>query len=186
MIPSDSEQLSKKVAAKPEWFLTKVNRAGEVPVIAYGGPVTPPDDPSPESAKFGESLVLLEFIADLYPNSTIRPADVVERTKARLFIDAVYLIPEKTYAINDDFTLADIAILPLLASMEIWLKNDIGAFPAGEGIKGAAYFLKGARFKRMLEYLETMKKRETRDLEARKQHIADRGYGGKRRRRPPR
>ncbi|KAG6805318.1 hypothetical protein H0H93_005077, partial [Arthromyces matolae] len=50
---------------KPEWYATRVNPASKVPAIAYGGPAVAPDDPSPESTKLAESLVLLEFIADL-------------------------------------------------------------------------------------------------------------------------
>ncbi|GJE93725.1 glutathione S-transferase family protein [Phanerochaete sordida] len=74
---------------KPEWYIPKVNPLGKVPVIAYGGPAVPPDEPSPLSTKLNESLVLVEFLADLYPASGLLPADPVLRAKARLFIDAV-------------------------------------------------------------------------------------------------
>jgi glutathione S-transferase len=36
-----------------------------------------------------ESLVLLEFVADLYPDSGLLPKDPVQRARVRLFIDAV-------------------------------------------------------------------------------------------------
>jgi len=129
---------------KPEWYALKVNPASKVPAIAYGGPKTLPEDPSPESAKLAESLVLIEFIADLFPDSDLLPKDPVERAKVRFFIDAVStkVIPAISpyvarggpiepvleaydflqqqiqgpgkYALGDRFTLADIAIAPFL------------------------------------------------------------------------
>jgi glutathione S-transferase len=56
---------------------------------AYGGPQVPPDQPSPESVKIAESLILVEFVADLNPDCPILPKDPVERAKVRFFIDAV-------------------------------------------------------------------------------------------------
>ena len=57
--------------------------------MTFGGPKVSPDQPSPDSQKIAESLVLLEFVTDLYPNSTLLPKDPVLRAKARFFIDAV-------------------------------------------------------------------------------------------------
>ncbi|KAG2068567.1 glutathione S-transferase C-terminal-like protein [Suillus decipiens] len=74
---------------KPEWYAPKVNRASKVPAIAYGGPDVAPENPSPESTKLAESLILVEFIADLYPSSNILPTDPVLRAKARFFIEVV-------------------------------------------------------------------------------------------------
>jgi len=74
---------------KPEWYAPKVNPASKVPAIAYGGPDVKPENPSPDSIKLAESLILLEFIADLYPSSNILPADPVLRAKARFFIEVV-------------------------------------------------------------------------------------------------
>ena len=61
----------------------------QVPAIAYGGPKVSPDDPSPESVKLAESLVLTEFVADLFPNSDLLPKDPVTRARARFVIDFV-------------------------------------------------------------------------------------------------
>ncbi|CAE6498285.1 unnamed protein product [Rhizoctonia solani] len=72
---------------KPEWYTSKVNPASKVPAIAYGGPKVNPENPSPESAKIAESLVLLEFIADLYPNSGLLSTDPVERARTRFIMD---------------------------------------------------------------------------------------------------
>ncbi|CAE6359866.1 unnamed protein product [Rhizoctonia solani] len=73
---------------KPEWYVPKVNPStGKIPALTYGGPRVDPSNPSPESAKLTESLVLLEFIADLYPSSGLLSADPVERAHARFIID---------------------------------------------------------------------------------------------------
>ncbi|KAJ3813407.1 glutathione S-transferase C-terminal-like protein [Lentinula lateritia] len=72
---------------KPEWYQPKINPASKVPAIAYGGPKTAGDQPSPSSTKIAESLVLLEFVADLFPNSSLLPKDPVLRAKTRFFID---------------------------------------------------------------------------------------------------
>lgn len=61
----------------------------QVPALVYGSPKSDPENPSPESAKIAESLVLLEFIADLYPDSGLLPKDPVDRARVRFFIDAV-------------------------------------------------------------------------------------------------
>ena len=58
----------------------------QIPAITFGGPKVPPDQPSPESIKLTESLVLLEFLADLYPAARLLPTDPVLRARARLFI----------------------------------------------------------------------------------------------------
>ncbi|KAH9051938.1 hypothetical protein EDB87DRAFT_1582053, partial [Lactarius vividus] len=42
-------------------------QARMVPALVYGSPKSDPENPSPGSAKIAESLVLLEFVADLYP-----------------------------------------------------------------------------------------------------------------------
>ncbi|CAE6423670.1 unnamed protein product [Rhizoctonia solani] len=72
---------------KPDWYAPKINPASKVPAIAYGGPKVDPADPSPESTKLAESLVLLEFIADLYPDSGLLSANPVERAQTRFIID---------------------------------------------------------------------------------------------------
>ncbi|EKM56448.1 uncharacterized protein PHACADRAFT_253585 [Phanerochaete carnosa HHB-10118-sp] len=146
---------------KPEWYLPKVNPVGKVPAIAYGGPDVSPDQPSPESTKLNESLVLVEFVADLFPDSGILPKDPVLRARARLFIDAVSnkfspanasvihnggdpeplvqaieqlqsLLPSQGFAIGE-FSAADIAIAPFIARLELNLENDLGGYPEGKG-----------------------------------------------------
>ncbi|KAH7925069.1 hypothetical protein BV22DRAFT_465355 [Leucogyrophana mollusca] len=69
------------LANKPEWFTAKDNPASKVPAITYGGPDVPPEDPSPLSEKLAESAVVLEFVADIYPESGLLPKDPVLRAK---------------------------------------------------------------------------------------------------------
>ncbi|KAI0089004.1 glutathione S-transferase C-terminal-like protein [Irpex rosettiformis] len=174
---------------KPEWYAPKVNPASKVPAIAYGGPEVPPDQPSPESVKLNESLVLVEFIADLYPESGILPKDPVLRAKARLFIDAVStkyspaafkathsgdgdpeafvqaleslqaLLPPKGFVVGE-FSIADIAIAPFLARLEVTLSNDLGPWPAnsGEGQK-LLKTLQQPKLARLWEYSKEVQSR---------------------------
>lgn len=128
--------------------------------MTYGGPKVPADQPSPESIKLNESLVLVEFVADLFPESSILPKDPVKRAKARLFIDAIKnklgathgvltsgenpevlvevlehlqsLLPPEGFAIGE-FSAADIALAPALGRLKIRLANDLGGWPAGSG-----------------------------------------------------
>lgn len=47
-----------------------------------------PDQPSPDSTKLFESLVLLDFVADLYPGAKLLPSTPAERARTRLFANA--------------------------------------------------------------------------------------------------
>ena len=60
-----------------------------MPAVAYGGPDVPSDQPSPESAKIAESLVLIQFFADLAPESDLLPQDALGRARIRFFLDTV-------------------------------------------------------------------------------------------------
>ncbi|KAH7912760.1 glutathione S-transferase C-terminal-like protein [Hygrophoropsis aurantiaca] len=162
---------------KPEWYAPKVNPASKVPAIAYGGPDVPPETPSPDSTKLAESLpspdstklaeslVLVEFVADLFPQSSILPTDPVLRAQARFFIEAIStkftpsyggfvlrgdsyenvlqgidaiqpLLPEPgKFAVGDQFSVADIAIAPFIARLFLAAQHDIGKYEAGDGHK---------------------------------------------------
>ena len=62
----------------------------QVPYIVYGGPkLQPGDSPSPDLPQLGESLVILEFLADAFPSAKLLPSDPFLRAKARLFYRAV-------------------------------------------------------------------------------------------------
>ncbi|GBE89240.1 glutathione S-transferase C-terminal-like protein [Sparassis crispa] len=164
---------------KPDWYAPLVNPASKVPAIAYGGPAVAADQPSPKSTKLTESLVLIEFVADSFPDGHLLPADPVLRAKARFFIDVVStkfvpawsafvsgkgtadafvsateqvtaLLPETGFAVGE-YSTADIAVTPFLARALTALKNDLGLYPAGEGKKLYDLF-HTPRFERLQKY----------------------------------
>ncbi|KAG2365864.1 hypothetical protein BDR07DRAFT_1480923 [Suillus spraguei] len=171
------------LANKPEWFTSKVNPAGKVPAVTYGGPNVEPDDPSPLSAKIAESNVILEFVADLYPG--LLPKDLVLRAKVRFFIDAttkhiegpsyaffqgkepydnilkgIEFIQElleegREFAVGDHYTIADACISPQLEALKIITKTDTGKFPVGMGYK-LGDELKGPKFAKFMKYAQRM------------------------------
>jgi len=176
------------LANKPEWYAPKVNPASKVPAIAYGGPKVAPDQPSPESVKINESLVLVEFVSDLYPNANLFPKDPVQAAKARLFIDAISnkVTPaiggfsyqgepvEKLYtaietlqsllvgkwALGDEFSAADIAIAPFLGRLDVVLKN--GLTVNGEEGKSAYSTLQSdAKYAKFREYFANITSRDS-------------------------
>ncbi|KAG2364199.1 hypothetical protein BDR07DRAFT_1375252 [Suillus spraguei] len=170
---------------KPEWFTSKVNPVGQVPVLTYGGPNVNPDDPSSLSAKIAESNVILEFLADLYPDSGLLPKDPVLRAKVRFFIDATIKHIEGTYlafvqgnesfdnvlkaiefiqelleegsdfAVGEHYTIADACISPHLARLKIVTETGIGNFPAGMGYK-LGEELEGLKFAKFRKYAQRM------------------------------
>ena len=171
---------------KPEWYAPKVNPASKVPAIAYGGQDVPPDQPSPDSVKLAESLVLIEFVNDLFPEAKLLPDDPVKRAKARFFIDAVStkltpalhgfqqrggseddvikafeviqsLLSPTGFAVGE-YSLADIAIAPFLARFDVSLRNELGNFPEGAG-SAILETLRSPRFARLQKYFEDLKSR---------------------------
>ncbi|PIL26864.1 transporter [Ganoderma sinense ZZ0214-1] len=176
---------------KPEWYAPKVNPASKVPAIAYGGPETPSDDPSPQSTKLAESLILVEFIADLFPSAGLLPSDPVQRARARFFTDAVgtkltpawhaylqgkgsvdalydaiaflqaLLPPGDGFAVGA-YSVADIAITPFLARARVALLHDVGAYPEGEGKKVLETLTGGeGKFARFGKYFNDLLARES-------------------------
>ena len=124
----------------------------------------PPDQPSPDSVKLAESLVLVEFIGDIFPESGIVPKDPVKRAQARFFVEGVAskfvpawfghisrnapvedlynaieylqsLLPADGGFVVGEYSLADISLTPFLARARVSLLNELGAFPEGEGKK---------------------------------------------------
>ncbi len=165
----------------------------KVPAIAYGGPVVPANQPSPESTKLVESLILNEFIGDLFPASSLLPSSPVERAKARFFIDTFsnqfsppyisFLLRgdskealfaalkaqqdllvqngNKKFAVNDDFTIADAAVLPFFARFETVLSNDLGAYEEGEGKQVLNTLATEPKYKIFWDYFQRLKSRES-------------------------
>lgn len=152
-----------------------------------------PDHPSEDSEKIAESLVLIEFVADLYPDSPLLPKDPVLRAKARFFIDVVStkfvpayvgslarglpfegvfagieaiqsLLPPEgqgKYAVGDDFTVADAAVTPFFARMEVSFGNDIGTYPEGEGKKAYELLQSDPKYARFRQYFSDLKARDS-------------------------
>lgn len=161
---------------------------GKVPTVTYGGPSVDPQDPSPLSTKITESNVILEFLADLYPDSGLLPKDPVLRAKVRFFVDAntkhvegpFYdflrgrgsyenvlkgiefvqgLLEEgRDFAVGNHYTIADACISPHLARLRIVTETDIGQFPVGMGSK-LGEELKGPKFTKFTKYVDRMLER---------------------------
>ncbi|KAI0699166.1 hypothetical protein C8T65DRAFT_729108 [Cerioporus squamosus] len=174
--------------AKPDWFDPKINPLGRIPALTYGGPKTPPDQPSAESAKLGESLALIEFVADIFPESGLHPADPVVRARARMinnFFDTRFFplfwdfffegkpearaplleVVETLQGLLPEtgfavgiWSMADVAIAPFLVRLPMQLENDIGKQSTEEGNK-MLRALREPRFTRMMTYIQEVKQR---------------------------
>ncbi|TBU33386.1 thioredoxin-like protein [Dichomitus squalens] len=169
---------------KPDWYY-QINPRGRIPSIAYGGPDVPPEEPSPESAKLTESLALIEFIADIFPDSGLLPKDPILRAKARGFIQiydswiqppyksAFFLgegtepilqaieklqaaLPSTGFAIGQ-YSIADIAVAPFFVRMLLFLRHGIGAYSQADGdrLREAFASEKFARFRQYVQDLES-------------------------------
>ncbi|KAG0691885.1 hypothetical protein DFH29DRAFT_1007154 [Suillus ampliporus] len=173
---------------KPEWFASIVNTIGKIPAVTYGGPDVDPEDPSPLSAKIAESNVILEFVADLYPDSGLLPKDPIQRANVRFFVNATvkhveevfyaFFLGEAPYenvlkgiefiqglleegrdfAVGDHYTIADACITPHLARLKIVTETDLGKYPVGMGYR-LGEELKGPKFVKFMKYLERMLER---------------------------
>ncbi|KAG6370914.1 glutathione S-transferase [Boletus reticuloceps] len=90
---------------KPAFFAEQINPIGKVPAITYGGPDVDPEKPSPLSVKLTESNVILEFVADIYPEAKLMPIDPVQRARVRFFIEAAtrtYLPAYMAWILNQE------------------------------------------------------------------------------------
>ncbi|KAI8973123.1 hypothetical protein BD414DRAFT_425226 [Trametes punicea] len=172
---------------KPGWF-TKVNPLALVPAFTYGGPPVPPDQPSPQSLKLSESVVLIEFIADLHPSSGLRPETPELCARARLFItlshdtlhhafrtfffrgeriDAVLpsleafqaLLAPSGFAIGP-FSMADAVVAPMIVRFMRLSAYEIGKYPLGEG-KKLLKALAEPKFARFMRYYQSLWDRDS-------------------------
>ncbi|PIL28228.1 hypothetical protein GSI_09640 [Ganoderma sinense ZZ0214-1] len=150
-IPYDT--IDFELVDKPNWYKEKVYPTALVPYLVYGGPkLQPGDSPSPELPQLGESLVILEFLADTFPSARLLPADSFLRAKARLFCRAV----EETY--NPAFVGTCFKQAPMedlcaaVEHMQGLLPSDTGFALGGEWSIADAAFL--PIFLRTLAFLE--------------------------------
>ncbi|TFK79322.1 hypothetical protein K466DRAFT_606231 [Polyporus arcularius HHB13444] len=176
-----------ELSNKPDWYAKKVYPLAKVPVLVYGGPALHEDEaPSPEAATITESSVILEFLADLFPD--LLPADPVLRAKARFFIktvdekfskaffkfvlfggsmdemlDAVVemqaLLPDTGFAVGA-WSIADTAFAPFLVRLESLLRNNFCTFADGVAEKTLTE-LRAPTFARIWRYLEENVARES-------------------------
>lgn len=161
----------------------------QVPALVYGTPRSDPEHPSAESAKLAESLVLLEFVADLYPDSGLLPRDPVERARVRVFIDTLNklsapyaafffrgeapdnfiatlaeiqeLLQPSGFAVGDHFTIADAALAPFLGRWELELRNDVGKYAEGTGPRVHEVLFQSERFSRLQAYFANIASRQS-------------------------
>ena len=156
----------------------------------YGSPKPDPENPSPESEKIAESLVLLELVADLYPDSGLLPKGPVQRARVRFFIDALSnklsapyaafssggespdkfieamaevqeLLSPDGFAVGDRFTIADAAIAPFLGRWELLFRNDVGRFAEGTGTRVHEVLFQSERFARLQKYFANVSSRRS-------------------------
>ncbi|KAI0699175.1 hypothetical protein C8T65DRAFT_660048 [Cerioporus squamosus] len=165
-VHADYKAVTINVLDWPEWYNTKVNPiTRKIPAITYGGPASPPEDPSSEAVKLTESLVIVEFLADLFPGK-LRPSDPVQLAYARLF---VALFDSKVYEAFKGFFFTGAPASELLdaprgypgASPEAGFalgEFSIADYPVGDG-KKAFEELQKPKFARLLKYIADLKAR---------------------------
>ena len=157
----------------------------QVPAITYGGPPSPPEAPHPEAARIAESLVIVEFLAELFPSSGLHPSDLVQRARARhtitvfetqvfdAYIKFVFgqqpgaplldalaafqaRLPEAGGFAVGEWSIADVAAAPFMIRMPLSFEHDLGQYPEGEG-KKVMEELRTPRFARLMRYIEDLK-----------------------------
>ena len=156
----------------------------QIPAITYGGPKHAPEEPSSEATPLIESMVIVEFLGELFPAANLIPRDPVLHAKARIFASIVdtklldglreffflggpasgllagfealqALLPPTGFAVGE-WSTADIAAAPYLVRMLMLLEHEIGKYPVGEGMKTLGA-LREPKFARIMKYVEDAK-----------------------------
>ncbi|CDO72824.1 hypothetical protein BN946_scf185002.g9 [Trametes cinnabarina] len=168
---------------KEGWYEEKVNPAGgKVPLLVYGGRELRPDEaPSAEAVKIPESLVILEFLADLFPDANLLPTDPVLRARIRLWntsvdaklpkgllgflflgepLESILGLLEEFQAmlpptgfVAGEWSIADAAFIPILARLRLMLETGLGNFTP-EVAQAGVEALHSPRFARLQRYYE--------------------------------
>ncbi|KAH7909386.1 glutathione S-transferase [Hygrophoropsis aurantiaca] len=117
---------------KPEWFTSKVNPAGKFPAITYGPADTDPTNPPQSAFKLAESGVILEFIADLYPESGLLPKDPIARAKVRFLNETVTskLVTQWAAFLRGEGPMDD--VLKAVEAVQDLLPDAAGKFAVGD------------------------------------------------------
>jgi glutathione S-transferase len=133
---------------------------------------------------------MLEFVADLYPDSGLLPKDPVQRARVRFFVDAVAnkffppyvaffyrgespdnliaglaevqeLLPPSGFAVGDGFTIADAALSPFLGRADLFLRNDVGKYAEGMGPRVHETVFRSERFARLQRHFANVSSRRS-------------------------
>ncbi|KAI9439574.1 hypothetical protein H4582DRAFT_2074932 [Lactarius indigo] len=157
---------------KPEWYAERVNPTGKLPFVG----------PSHSSCSSSSRTCT--------PDSRLLPKDPVERARVRSFIDAAstrlpaptaaffhdgspdafiaalaeiqeLLPPAAQFAVGNHFTIADAALAPFLGRWELRLRNDLGRFEEGTGLRVYDELFKSERFVRLQKYYANISSRES-------------------------
>ncbi|OJT06827.1 hypothetical protein TRAPUB_2344 [Trametes pubescens] len=155
----------------------------QVPYLIYGGPELHPDEaPSPDAVKIPESLVILEFLADIFPAALLLPADPVLRARARVFTAAVEtellpaqrgfflmgappdailaaldalqarLPPSGGFAAGPEWSIADAAVMLIFFRLRMSVTLEVGFFAPGAA-QAVRAALESPRFARLQRYI---------------------------------
>ncbi|OJT08260.1 hypothetical protein TRAPUB_799 [Trametes pubescens] len=170
---------------KPEWYAQKVNTdTAKVPYLVYGGPkLQPGDAPSGDAVGIPESLVILEFLADIFPNAHLLPADPTLRARARLFYNGLekglakgiivgFLfqevplqdllggldnfqarLPPTGFAVGE-WSIADAAALPVLLRLQLALKEGLGLRKPEDLKEAYATIFESPKYERLCRYID--------------------------------
>ncbi|TFK79324.1 hypothetical protein K466DRAFT_606233 [Polyporus arcularius HHB13444] len=166
---------------KPDWFRQNVHGVMKVPYLVHGGPQLHEDEePGPGSVRIPESLIILEYLADVFPTSGLLPADPALRAKARLFIQSVEtkfipafvgflfmgapvhailgaiealqsFLPAEGFVLGT-WSIADATFAPFFLRLEALLKNGLGLYDESAG-KEAHAALHSERFARIQTWI---------------------------------
>ncbi|EIW57659.1 thioredoxin-like protein [Trametes versicolor FP-101664 SS1] len=171
--------------SKPEWYY-QINPLGKIPALTFGGPEVPPDQPSPESAKLAESMAILEFLADIFPDAPLLPADPLLRAKARTFTEifrnyvsdefrgAFFLgkpvagvlqaleklqaaLPQTGFAAGE-WSIAEAAVAPFITRLFLFVRVGLGSYTEENWLM-LRDALEGERFARIRKYVQDIHER---------------------------
>lgn len=146
----------------------------------------PPDQPSPESAKLAESMAILEFLADIFPDAPLLPVDPLLRAKARTFTEifrnyvsdefrgAFFLgkpvagvlqaleklqaaLPQTGFAAGE-WSIAEAAVAPFITRLFLFVRVGLGSYTE-ENWQMLRDALEGERFARIKQYVQDIHER---------------------------
>ena len=138
------------------------------------------EEPAPGIVRLPESLIILEYLADVFPDAGLLPADPALRAKARLFAQTVEtkfipafvgflfmgapvpailgavealqsLLPAEGFAVGD-WSIADAAFAPFFLRLSMLGKNGLRLYDESAG-KEAYAALHSERFARIQKWL---------------------------------